>query len=170
MKRILRGILVLLVLTPNCIVHAGLIGLNISVSLTNASCDVSSGDATQSITLPDVSTQTLSGRDTYGGSTAFTVGLENCSNVAQVVTSFTPGVAATGYSNLIGLSSSATASGVAVQLLDSSGNPLDISQKQTQTFASASGNLTWSLRYYAISDTITAGTAPAVLYMDFAYQ
>jgi major type 1 subunit fimbrin (pilin) len=149
-------------LTPAAFAVDGTITFNGNVLAT--SCTINGGTADFTVTLPDVSTNTLQAAGDTAGQTAFNIALSGCSANATASAYFEQGAgidATTG--NLI---NAGTATNVQVQLVNSDGtSPINLMTPATNTTTAAvttttGGTLTYYARYYATGAS-TAGTVSA---------
>ena len=144
--------------------------VNITGQAVNASCDVASASQNQTIDLGDTSPADFPQAGSVTPPKSFTVQLQNCSGESAVVTSFTGSQQDGVNPALLALSGGTPATGLAIQVLTSSGTALDIRNPDTETVTGTSPVLTYQLQYRSTKDVVTAGDAGGVLYLSFSYQ
>lgn len=151
-----------------------------AIAVTDETCKVAS-DSNQTVTLGSYTASPTSGLGSAAGQssemTPFTINL-NCeallSGRFDVMMQF-DGTAASGYSDagVLALNAASTASGVGVQLLNESQQPLSLGSPfhvASYPLASALISVPLYARYYQIADTVTPGSADAVAQYTISYQ
>jgi type 1 fimbria pilin len=145
------------------------LSLNGGAVVAAPTCSINAGSAAQVITLPAISTATLTAKGSTSGLTAFSIGL-TCQAGVNATIAWTSSQSTT----TAGLmTSSGTAANVGVQLLDQNQNPLAWSTATTVAGASAGGVVT--LPYYAQyyrsgTGTVTVGTVASKATFTVNYQ
>lgn len=137
--------------------------VNITGRVLSAACEPTVDPL--AVDLGTLSRSVLSSKGATGSNTDFTLRLKSCpAEVSQVQVQF-DGVVATGDNSALALTGSSVAKGVGVQLLDNAKKVLAPGTR-SPLMSIIGGNstvnsLTFSARYIAISDTVTAGSANA---------
>lgn len=139
-------------------------------ALVADTCTVTTGAANNfTVTLPSVQTSTLTSAGQVGGVTPFTIGLTGCSPSVPIRAQFSAGTAGlnTDYMKNTGL-----AGNVQLQLLNSAGAPIALSQSTAAlqgdvlktTDATGAATLVYSVQYYATGATTAGSVASNVNY------
>lgn len=135
----------------------------------SVACSISTGSATQTVTLPRISAQALTAAGSVAGRTPFQIDL-NCQAGVNVKVLFEPSPAAAGTGSV--LASTGTADGVGVQLLSASATPIQLNTP-TQLTTSTTGNMSFRFlaEYRRLSAAaVTAGTISARTVFTMQYQ
>ena len=151
--------------------------LSNTVTFVASACQVTINPI--AVALPTVSTQTFSGADSTAGTTAFDIQL-NCpsGSTAALSINFSGRRASNRYSNV--LRNTGNAKNVGVQMLDQSGNPITFNNNNPNNTTSnlmplgstnvGSMTLPFAARYYATSNSVTAGTVVATATFNLIYD
>ncbi|BBJ66360.1 MULTISPECIES: fimbrial protein [Enterobacter] len=150
--------------------------LAVTGNVIASSCDVDIGSVNQKIKIG-----TFSGKDfpSVGSTSAFkamNINLSNCYEKLKTIQVTFSGTSDADNPALLALTSSGSgntlATGVGVELLDSSGKTIPFDKVSPQTFDLDAGDNTLSflLRYKSTRYPVTAGEASAVMYFDLTYQ
>ncbi|TKC89353.1 type 1 fimbrial protein [Trinickia terrae] len=144
--------------------------------LTSNTCTIDAGDVDKVVTLPTVSTSSLTAAGQTAGATMFSISVSGCSaDVTQVAAHFETtnlDQASRGAKNLYaGTSTDPAATFVAVQMLDSDGTTvLNLGTKGTAVpVTDSAATMYYGGRYYANGKT-TAGKVQAVVSYTLAYN
>jgi type 1 fimbria pilin len=134
------------------------------------SCDITA-DATQNIDLGAIPANTLTTVGQITSPVQFSVHLTNCNYPATLMWTYTGTTDDTG-KNLALTDTPDTASGLAVAVFSdaSASTPVDLNTQQTAALTGDAYTLDTWLAYKVTSLPVTAGSANATLYVDFAYQ
>lgn len=156
----------------NAFAHDGTV--NITGSILATSCSVEGGEDPMSIALGDYSGGTLTSVGQLTPQKTLTISLSNCSESISGTTVTVSGVADTVNNKLLGLNNpgaTGTATGVGVQISDSSGNIININTaSQLQPLTAGNNQISLKLAYEVTSVPVGPGDASSVMYLDFAYQ
>ncbi|CAI1567510.1 S-fimbrial protein subunit SfaG precursor [Serratia quinivorans] len=170
MKKLALMFIVLVCGMPAGYCVDGIVMLQVNAIVSLGSCDVDPGSEDQDIDLGTISnTEFTKVGDVSSSTKTFTVQLQNCEGNFNYVTTAFSGVADAGDSTLLGLSANSSAQGIGIQILDTNGNPLDITQP-VLTRRTTTGLLTYQLRYKATEVPVQPGTANGTLFLNFYYQ
>ena len=128
-----------------------------------------------SVDMGNHKTSEFLGVGSFASPTAFKIALNNCPAGINTVKYQLDPVTATANPNtsILALNASSTAKGIAVQILDDSGKPFQLSKPMTFTGYNTSGgsvSIPLSARYYQTSSPITPGSANASLTFTMTYQ
>ncbi|MEY1663072.1 fimbrial protein [Isoalcanivorax beigongshangi] len=169
---------------------AGLLGSGVAMAadgtitfngkITDQTCDiVTPGGKDFTVTLPTVSTGTLSAAGAVAGRTPFAINLENCSK-GKVATYFEPGPTVDFETGRLLNQASAGATNVQIQLLGSNNNPLPVlaatsngAQTNSQWVDVANDGEAADLNYYAeyyATDAAGAGDVTTSVQYTIIYQ
>ena len=138
-----------------------------SLTFTAPACQVSTPNI--NVTLPTVSSGAFSGVGSVTGATPFQIGLQ-CSSGATVRITMTTATPVAGQTGVIA-PSSGTTSGVGVQVLNSSGNPVQFGNPAV-IGATPNGSMTvnYSARYFQTAPAVGPGTLGATATFTLSYQ
>ncbi|MBU9843754.1 fimbrial protein [Rahnella ecdela] len=150
--------------------------LQLTGTILSRSCEVDSSSQKQTVKIGEFSIYDFSSTGSVSRSKPFNIILKDCGSAATgAVLSFT-GINDAADPALLALSDTggtgAMASGIAVQILNDTQQPLDLNSASPPTYALLPGDNTLSfyLRYKSTKDVVTAGNATAVMYFDLQYQ
>lgn len=152
------------------------VSINFYGVIGGASCDISSDSENIPVYIGAFTTATFPSEGSVSPTKTFNITLQNCSSSTKTAeVTFTGTLATSSDTSLLALQDTAgtgnMASGVAVQLLDSTGNPLPINTLSgSYPISNATTVLPFGLRYKSISTTVTPGEATSVMYFDIDYQ
>lgn len=124
-------------------------------------CTVDAVDVDKTVNLGEWSTRLLMSSGGHSVPVDFTIKLTDCTSSGVALT-FT-GDADAGDSTLLALNGQSTATGVAVEIMDSSHKRLSLNEKTDQVAVDGNGNvnLNFAARYFSQSGRVTAGMANA---------
>ncbi|MGE8657907.1 MAG: fimbrial protein [Achromobacter sp.] len=149
--------------------------VNFNGKLIVDTCAVMSGSENQTVTLPTVSTQSLSAANDTAGSTPFQIHVDNCpSSINQVAAHFEMTNMEPGHFTLKNLASGPNAATqVTVQLVEADGSELKVGSTGrafavTGTGASRGATMTYGGQYFALGAT-TPGTVQTYAEFTLAY-
>lgn len=148
-------------------IYDAVINLANSLTFTAPACQVSTPNV--DVTLPTVSSGAFSGVGSGTGATPFQIRLQ-CSSGATVRITMTTGTPVGGQTGVIA-PSSGTTTGVGVQVLSSSGNPVQFGTAAV-IGATPNGTMTvnYSARYFQTAATVGPGTLGATATFTLSYQ
>ncbi|MCP1373099.1 fimbrial protein [Dyella lutea] len=148
-------------------IYDAVINLANSLTFTAPACQVSTPNV--DVTLPTVSSGAFSGVGSVTGATPFQIRLQ-CSSGATVRITMTTGTPVGGQTGVIA-PSSGTTTGVGVQVLSSSGNPVQFGTAAV-IGATPNGTMTvnYSARYFQTAATVGPGTLGATATFTLSYQ
>lgn len=136
-----------------------------------ATCTVSSGSASQTVTLPTVDAHSLAASGQTAGLVNFTIDLTGCTGNGAAMVYFDGGSNTATDGNLKNLGG---AGNVEVQLLNNDSTTIDLSQasgsqnSKPVSFSSGAATLPYQARYYATgassAGSVTTSTAFTVVY------
>ena len=149
--------------------------INITGTVNASTCKINGGasPATVNVTLPTVSTTSLSAAGVTAGRTAFALNLTNCGSLTKAQTFFEPGPTIMADGNL--KNASGTATGVEVQLLNSDFSTINLAgtastqSSQQATLTSGAGSLNYYAQYFATA-AAGAGTVSTSVQFTMLYQ
>ena len=149
--------------------------INITGSVNASTCKINGANspATVNVTLPTVSTTSLSAAGTTAGRTAFALALSNCGSLTKAQTFFEPGPTIMADGNL--KNASGTATGVEVQLLNSDFSAINLAgtastqNSQQVALTSGTGNLNYYAQYFATA-AAGAGNVTTSVQFTMLYQ
>jgi len=149
--------------------------INISGNINASTCKINGGasPATIGVTLPTVSTTSLSASAAVAGRTPFSIALTNCGSLTKATTFFEPGPTVMADGNL--KNATGTATGVEVQLLNNDFSVINMAgasgaQNSAQaTLTSGAGTLNYYAQYYATA-AAGAGTVATSVQFTMLYQ
>jgi len=149
--------------------------INITGTINSSTCKINGGNspATVNVTLPTVSTTSLTAAGQTAGRTAFNLALSGCGALTKAQTYFEPGPTIMADGNL--KNSSGTATGVEVQLLNSDFSSINLAgaagsqASQQATLASGAGTLNYYAQYFATA-AAGAGTVSTTVQFTMLYQ
>ncbi len=169
---ILVALFVVISATNNVSAHDGTV--NITGSILAASCTVESGGDPLSVALGDYSGGTLTSVGQLTPQKKLTINLSNCSESISGTTVTVSGTPDTVNNKLLGLNNPGamgTATGIAIQISDSSGNIIDVNTaSKLQPLNAGNNAVVLNLAYDVSSVPVGPGDASSVMYLDFAYQ
>lgn len=131
-------------------------------SYNSVTCTVVGGQENQLVTLPRISTSSLTSAGQTAGSTAFTIPLRCDGSIQAVRVYFQRGATTNANGNLDveDPNDPASAKGVQIQLLNGDGSPIQVGNAATMTTVNLDASTTtpvpFGARYYA-TDATTAG-------------
>lgn len=156
---------------------------DVRVQITGAvlaqSCNVKSSDLTKNVIFDDINPQDLTPAGATTAAKKVTVALENCTGNVNSMSYMFSGSGDDSNPNLLKVtgsrpdaSSEGLASGLAIEILDMNKNAIALNQKQTlsQNITASGYDFNFYLRYKSTSQTIEAGDASSLLYLDFYYE
>lgn len=148
-------------------IYDAVVKLANSLTFTAPACQVSTPNI--DVTLPTVSSGAFSGVGSVTGATPFQIGLQ-CSSGATVRITMTTATPVAGQTGVIA-PSSGTTSGVGVQVLNSSGNPVQFGNPAV-IGATPNGSMTvnYSARYFQTAPAVGPGTLGATATFTLSYQ
>lgn len=151
--------------------------INFQGEVTDQTCSVTVNGNTSApvVLMPTVSTADLAASGSTAGQTTFTMGLTGCTANTSASTTVSTVFVGNDVTSAGNLGNTGTASNVDVQILDTSGSAIDLTDGYT-----ASGDLTlatnatessadYTAQYYA-TGTATSGTVAASLQYAVTYQ
>jgi major type 1 subunit fimbrin (pilin) len=149
--------------------------INITGNINASTCKINgaSSPVTVGVTLPTVSTTSLSAAGAVAGRTAFALNLTNCGSLTKAQTFFEPGPTIMADGNLKNATGSAT--GVEVQLLNNDFSAINLAgasgaQNSAQTaLTSGAGTLNYYAQYFATA-AAGAGTVSTSVQFTMLYQ
>lgn len=149
--------------TPNLIITG---------TVTTDSCAVSTESKNLNVSLGDIITGVFNQSGDTNATKAFVITLTDCdAGVAGATITFT-GTSDSDNPDLLQITKEAgSATGVGVEILDSRGAAVPLGEATaTQTLTAGENKISYQLHYKSTMDTVTAGSANAVMYFDLAYQ
>lgn len=152
--------------------------VNFIGNIIEQGCEVNSSvSSPMDVKLGDVAKTAFAAAGDTAANTKFTLVLTNCPADLQgkpVVVKYdgTPDQTNNDYLQLTDYGTAGTAGGVAIQLLNASGNALPLATASEQTTISATGdtNLDFFARYIATTANVTAGSANGTVNFTLAYN
>ena len=165
-----KKLVVMLSILPGMAVQAGTstTTVNISGTVINASCDVDLESENQRVEMGDISPAEFPTQGATSSAQKFAVQLRVCS-ASEVMTSFSGSAQDPADNSLLALSGDSPATGLAIQVLDDSGEAMDISRTHVTTLSGSNPRLNYQLRYKSTADVVTTGDASGTLFMTFSY-
>ncbi|MEX3172673.1 fimbrial protein [Serratia quinivorans] len=143
--------------------------VNITGTVLSVSCDVNTTDATKDVDLGTIVAQQYETAGKTSPPEDVAIGLTGCSSTSTVTASFS-GVADSTDPDLLAINSgSGAASNLAIQILDSTSNPVALGDTIDFPVTDSAATVEFKLRYKS-TGTVTAGNADSTLNVDFAYQ
>lgn len=171
MRQVLFGAIALL--TPELADSASLgsVNLELHVSVINHSCSVAVADQRKIVALGRWTTRDLADAGSHTSAVPFSVTLNNCPPSGPVTITFS-GTPDTNDGRLLALNNYSTARNVAVELLDSKGNPLSLQATSNEVKASPEGEASFAFyaRYRSPNGRVTAGSADADATLILGYE
>lgn len=152
------------------------VAIDMSGTVVATSCDVNAADTTQTVFIGSFGSNTFHSVGDVSASADLRIRLTDCSSGIAGATVTFSGTPDSNNGKLLALSDTsgarAMASGVGVEILDSSRKSLAINTaSESQPLVEGDNNiLTFYLRYQATKMPVTAGNASAVMYFDLSYQ
>ncbi|MBV8044836.1 fimbrial protein [Pluralibacter sp.] len=152
--------------------------LKLTGTIVAETCNVDASSETQTVKLGQFSTADFPSVGSTATSAPLLIMLTGCTqNITDGQVWFT-GTADSDDPSLLALSAtgmgteSQMATGVGVQILDSSQSPVSINNTASALYPLHAGDntLTFNLRYKSTTSQVTAGNATAVMYFDLQYQ
>jgi len=156
---------------------------DVRVQITGAvlaqSCNVKSSDLTKNVIFDDINPQALTPTGATTAPKKVTIALENCTGNVNSMSYMFSGSGDDGNPDLLKITggrpdaaSEGLASGLAIEILDMNKKAIPLNQKQTfsQKITTSNYNFNFYLRYKSTSQTIEAGDASSLLYLDFYYE
>jgi len=124
------------------------------------------------VTLPTVATSAFAGAGSTRGTTPFQINLTNCPTGNQLSITLNTSNPQPGTTSVIqNTAATSPATGVGVQLLDGTGNPITFGSAIPEgSIPGATVNLPFAARYYQTNAAVTAGTVTAVATYTLTYQ
>jgi len=149
--------------------------ITISGNINASTCKINGANspAAIAVTLPTVSTTSLTAAGQTAGRTAFNLALSGCGALTKAQTYFEPGPTIMADGNL--KNSSGTATGVEVQLLNGDFSSINLAgaagsqASQQATLASGAGTLNYYAQYFATA-AAGAGTVSTTVQFTMLYQ
>ncbi|WP_320728083.1 fimbrial protein [Enterobacter sp. 118C5] len=143
-------------------------------SISDEACTVDAASQNMTVDLGKISQSTLNGSaGLRAAPTSFVLSLSNCPATLTAANVKFDGTSDSTDSSLLALDSDAgVASGVAVELSDASGNPLDLktSSMDYPITTGVTNNLQFTARYISTGSTVVAGTANATTEFTMSYK
>jgi type 1 fimbria pilin len=146
--------------------------LSISAGTTVAlpTCTINSDSQNLAVSLPGITANTLTGKGSSTGLTAFNINL-TCQNGANLSVTMTSTQSTTPAGVMTNATGRNTATGVGVQLLDQNQDPIVWNSAQPVVSASSSAiSLPYYAQYYQTTNTVTAGSVSAKVTFTVNYQ
>ncbi|CAI1567657.1 fimbrial protein BcfF [Serratia quinivorans] len=141
--------------------------VNIKGSVLNVSCNVNNNSV--DVDLGTIVAQQYETAGIASDPKDVAIDLTGCSNTSTVTASFS-GVADSTDPDLLAINSgSGAASNLAIQILDSTSNPVALGDTIDFPVTDSAATVEFKLRYKS-TGTVTAGNADSTLNVDFAYQ
>lgn len=146
--------------TPSHAVTLSKVNLILSLTVVELSCNVSSADVNKTVELGDWSTKQLRPPNGHSEPVHFSIKLTGCS-AAGVALAFT-GKKDSINNSLLALNEGSSASGVAIEIMDSAHKRLAMGDNASRVVVDNNGNATldFSARYIS-TGTVVAGSANA---------
>ncbi len=144
--------------------------LTLKGTVIEQACTVDPSDENKMVELGEWSTRKISSPGGHSEPVDFTIKLTGCS-AGGVTLTFT-GETDTNDNSLLALNNESTASGVAVEIMDSAHQRLPLNEESKPVDVDDNGNvrLNFSARYISTSDRVTAGTANADSLFTLSYD
>ncbi|HCF8068370.1 TPA: fimbrial protein [Klebsiella michiganensis] len=154
---------------------SGQLEIDMSGKIVAGSCDIDTDSQNQTIHIGDFSAGIFQSVGDTSQWKRFDIKLNNCTSAISQSTVAFKGIADATSPTLLALSDTSgggnMASGVAIELLDSSMNTIAInSTDNAYPITQGNNDLTFRLRYKATAVPVTPGNASSVLYFDVSYQ
>ncbi|EML2681596.1 MULTISPECIES: fimbrial protein [Klebsiella] len=156
-------------------IDSGQVELDMTGTIVAESCDIDTASQNQTIHIGDFSAGIFQSVGDASEWKQFDIKLNNCTSAISQSTVAFSGTADGTDPSLLALSDTSgggnMASGVAIELLDSSMNTIAInSTDNAYPITQGNNDLTFRLRYKATAVPVTPGNASSVLYFDVSYQ
>lgn len=150
------------------------IEVTFSGNIYSATCNVDSESQNQSIDMGDTSFSDFSLAGETSEKTSFLIKLSDCSDSIKSAKIVFSGTSDSDDPMLLAINTSSedSATGVGIEILDSSDTPIQINSAEPYTYSLSAGEneIPFALRYKSTSATVTPGSANAVMYFDLSYQ
>ena len=145
--------------------------ITLNGTIVAPSCDISTTEATQNISLGVVPANSLTSIGQLSAPVPFSIHLTNCNYPSTLMWTYT-GTADDSGNNLALTDAADVAKGINVGIYsDASGStPVNLNSQQSIALTTDSHTLDTWLAYKVTSLPVSAGSANAILYIDFAYQ
>ncbi|MGQ7804501.1 fimbrial protein [Hafnia alvei] len=155
---------------------------DVRVQITGAilaqSCNVKSSDLIKNVIFDDIDPQVLTPIGATTVSKKVSVALENCTGNVSSMSYMFSGTSDASNPDLLkvtgkpDVSSEGIASGLAIEILDMNQKSIPLNQKQafSQKITTPNYDFNFYLRYKSTGQTIEAGDASSLLYLDFYYE
>lgn len=150
--------------------------INVTGTITAASCNVEPDSQNQSIYLGEFSVSDFPSVGATSTPVKFGIKMNGCNASIHGATIKFSGDADKNNTNLLGITGSGTgesmATGVGIEVMDINTSPISINNISSRVYALTTGENTLSfyLHYKSTLPTVTAGNAAAIMYFDLQYQ
>lgn len=139
--------------------------------VTEVSCEVSDKTENVDVFMGDLSVGSFRKLGDVSPQKKFQINLEDCSDSISHAELTFQGDADNDNPNLLKLSSESTADGVGVEILNISGQPIELNHPVPGIIVKPGSNvLEFFLRYKSTKNVVLPGEANAVMYFDINYQ
>ncbi|QMD48583.1 fimbrial protein [Citrobacter freundii] len=176
MKKHAVSILLFIILTPKSYADLGAIPFRLYAALQDFACDVSLATANQTVHIGDFDIRDYTTPGSVSPAVDFSIDITNCDTGYLSSQVYFSGQSDDNDANLLKLSGDASsgdaASGIAVQILDSTLKEIPLNSRTDWTLMKKSSGVTlhYKLRYKSTIREVKGGNAAAVLYFDVLYQ
>ena len=156
--------------------YVGSVNIQWTGTIVLSNCDVEINSQNQSIHIGDFDKSTFTQVGDVTSFKAFNINLKNCTTGIEGARVMFTGQPDNNNPYLLSLSDTSgagnLATGVGIEILDNSLNPLPINNTSSNLFPLSVGDNTLSflLRYKATKIPVTAGNASSVMYFDISYE
>jgi major type 1 subunit fimbrin (pilin) len=143
--------------------------INFTGTITAVPCEIDTSATDSAVSMAKVFANDFTGVGTTTGTTNFQIALKNCGDATSGATVTFSGTADS--ANTKALKTTGDATGVALQLIDDTGTPVDVGTA-SKTYAIAKGANTFSFaaRYIATADTVAGGQANSQALFSLTYK
>ncbi|WP_370613791.1 fimbrial protein [Citrobacter portucalensis] len=169
-------LLLLSLLTSKSYAELGAIPFRLYAALQDFACDVSLATANQTVHIGDFDIRDYTTPGSVSPAVDFSIDITNCDQSYLSSQVYFSGQSDDNDANLLKLSGDANggdvASGIAVQILDSTLKEIPLNSRTDWTLMKKSSGVTlqYKLRYKSTIREVKGGNAAAVLYFDVLYQ
>ncbi|KAA5971611.1 fimbrial protein [Pantoea sp. M_9] len=146
--------------------------INFTGKITDDTCDIDAGSATQNINMGTIGSDAFQGPGTIAGATGFKIVMTNCPASHSAVSVKFDGAPDNGNPDILALSSSPTnASGVGIQLRDYDRTPISLNtDSKPVPVTGGTATMNFSAAYIATAATVTAGDADSTVNFTVNYN
>ncbi|XXD07997.1 fimbrial protein [Klebsiella sp. R445] len=173
MKKLAISAAIISSLTLSSVAFADDGKINFVGSITDVACTVTNDVSNPlTVTLGNVSRTVFTGAGSTAAPTKFTIALTECPDTVTSATVKFDGVSHAVENTILALNDDpGVATGVGIQLADVNNNTIPLyTASQPYSLGGGSNNLDFMARYYATSDTVTAGPANSTSNFTIVYN